>query len=194
MAATSPTESRCPACGTPGALAGERCSGCRDLIEADACAIQSWRGHESSAFLARRADGTVVATSPTFQWSDEGSEAPGAAFEELVGELEDAGWQTDGHSPDDVWYERGFTRLMAIPGERLPPPPPAVVGEPPDAAAPVLSLAVDRPPARRRPGLVTLISVAGLLVAGGLLYALLTRDGDHHVAQTSVAAAAAPAV
>src|SRR5689334_2377028 len=116
MAATSSTESRCPACSTPGALPGERCSGCRDLIELDRCLVRSWSGHQSAAFVARREDGTIVGTSPTFQWSDANDEGPRAALDELVRHLEEAGWQASEHSLDEVWYERGFTRLMALPG------------------------------------------------------------------------------
>jgi hypothetical protein len=192
MAATSPTESRCPACSTPGALPGERCSGCRHLIEADACTIQSWRGHQSSVFMARRADGTIVATSPSFLWSNEGNEGPRAAFEELVRELQAAGWQPSPHSPDDVWYERGFARLMALPGENLPPSLPANGGEP---EAPDPLLAVERPTRRRGPRLVTAVSLIGLLVAGGLLYALLTQDSHKTVRapKAPVTAAVVPA-
>src|SRR4051812_45360763 len=102
MAATSSTGSRCPACSTPGAVPGETCSGCRARIETDACSIHSWRGHQSSAFVAQREDGTIVMTSPTFQWSSEGNDGPQAAFELLVAGLDDRGWKSADHSSDDV--------------------------------------------------------------------------------------------
>jgi hypothetical protein len=198
MAATSPTELRCPACNTPGATPGERCSGCRDLIETDACSIHSWRGHESAVFMARREDGTIVATSPTFQWSSEDNDGPRAAFEQLAAELEESGWEPSDHASDDLWHERRFTRLVALTGDVHPSPVPPIVGAPPheDAHALVVQAAGDIPRRRRGPHAVTLISLAGLFTAAALLYVILTRDTGSRASSPKQPSAAvvAPAV
>lgn len=176
-------ESVCPNCLMPGARPGERCSGCRLRLELDTCGIEAWRGHETCAFVARRSDGTLVAVSPAFRSDDceQPAETPAtvSARDELLAMLDGQGWRRGKRSRRGPWYATQLERLVALDGpEFVVPPTEALAAAAVPARAGTLVPAAEAP--RRHAGkLISAISVAGLIVAGVLAYAVLAR-GTHH--------------
>jgi hypothetical protein len=78
------------------------------------CKISFWRGYRKGAFYARAFDeeGYEIALAESPQFKPRGNEVPEetdeavAAYEALVAQLAEAGWQADGR--DDTWFGQTF--------------------------------------------------------------------------------------
>lgn len=184
-------------------------------LAAQFCRIERWRGYRASSFYAFLPDRTVL-ESPAFRWRraaappDEG--AARAAYQELVGRLEDAGWMH--HADGTEWFATTFTRLVErteaiaapppvdvvrahLPPEVAPAPPVPVVSRPPEPPreppAPARSAvrapqpAEARPaPPRRRARIVAAALAA--LVAAAVAGASVVLLGGHRSSDKPAAA------
>jgi hypothetical protein len=84
------------------------------LLAPQFCRIERWHGYVTSSLYARLPDGTVL-ESPSFRWRHRAPPPPDdgparAAYDELVGRLEAAGWTRDADGVD--WFATAFTRLV----------------------------------------------------------------------------------
>jgi hypothetical protein len=159
------------------------------------CRIERWRGYFASTFFVRLPDQTTLESS-SFRWRYAGPPPDGgrarAAYDELVGRLEGAGWtrDVDGSS----WYATTFTRLaeghddIALQRhvEVLPvEPPPIRVVSPP--VEPPLRRADPEPlpaesraePVRRRPRWQVALAAAAGLVSAAVAAAVLLGHGEN---------------
>lgn len=122
-------------------------------MRAEYCRIERWRGYLSSSFFVRLPDRTLV-ESRSFRWRQQAPPPDGgaarAAYDELVGRLENAGWAR--HADGASWFATTFARLVE--GQReieLPPVEPVPVVPPPMRAVPPV---FEPPPAEPEPPVV----------------------------------------
>ena len=196
----------CPACGCSPVALDEACPDCGLTVTIVLARVERWRGYVSSSFVLL-SDGEVIAESHSFRHRGSApppqSGAAVAAFDDLARRLEELGWAPQPAEPGRAWFERAFAGVAALPAaeqgepddlpdvpEPAEEPPSRPVPLPPPAPLPPAAVLASPPrdvPARPpRSRAVTIVSVAGLLVAAALGYALLTGAGTHHVAPRAV--------
>ena len=86
-------------------------------MEAEYCRIERWRGYLSSSFYVHLPDQTLESRS--FRWRSQAPPpndgAARAAYDELVGRVERAGWTR--HADGADWFATTFTRFVETPKE-----------------------------------------------------------------------------
>jgi hypothetical protein len=195
----------CPACGDAVAEIGAVCPGCGSSLGIERCVVEVWRGYTTATFIARTAD-ELVAESPSFRCR--GRHAPAdnptsqSALSALTSALLASGWSA---APDDGgpdWFELAFGRLVATPPAdelpeldeepaepvapparpelvRTPPPPLPVLEEAAPKPVPAPRPEVVQPTHARGSRVVTVVSIAGIVVASILGYVIANRSPTH---------------
>jgi hypothetical protein len=123
-------------------------------MHAEYCRIERWRGYFSSSFYVHLPDQTLESRS--FRWRREAPPPDGgparAAYDELVGRLEAAGWTR--HADGATWFATSFTRFVETPEafvlERVADGAPQAA-PPMRVVAPVQQSPVQQPPPASEP-------------------------------------------